>query len=226
MSQTGSSLSEFLLLAGIFIPLIPATLIFLNRRQYLKEPMNFLMIICLVNAITGITNSISSINIENQHITENICLLIEFILLFRIFRLPLTGKSRNILTFLLVAFLSVCLTFYSLKGWNSNNELFRLTQYSLLSLIIFASLIALVRSTNLYILQSPLFWIAVGTLFYYVLYVLLEGVSNRRLPLSREINMEKLLFLEIASLIRYALYTLASILYHPEKLQEEEFGPL
>ena len=67
----------------------------------------------------------------------------------------------------------------------------------------------LIRHTDVLIFQSPLLYIAGGTLFYFFTLILLEGVGGSCfLPVvSRSPDASKMVLLAIAALIRYLLYT-------------------
>ena len=76
----------------------------------------------------------------------------------------------------------------------------------------------MIRRDELQILQSPVFWIAVGTLFYYCIVVLMELAD----PIygrwkTNPFSSEKLIMVTIADLIRFILYTVAVLVQRPAR---------
>jgi hypothetical protein len=208
MLRTGNNFADYFLLAVLFLPLVPVTLIFL-QRSYGKEPLNLLMIVCLLNFIKGLAQIIPLNHSENQYITHNIFSLLELILLIQLFKTPLSGKTRITLNIFLIAFLSTYLTYFSIKGWEFSSLGLDTLQNCIIIGTIFLSLPPLIRTTDLYIFQSPLFWIATGTLSYFFLLIILDWAAPYFPPLSPALNKETRIFLTIAEIVRYGLYTLA-----------------
>lgn len=224
MFKTGNNFADYFFFATIFLPLIPVILIFL-QKNYGKEPLNLLMIVCLFNFIDGFIRAIPINSIENQYVAKNIFSLLEMILLTQLFASILNSRIKNILNIFLVAYLSVYLTFFSIKGWQLNSKVFDSLQSCIIIGVALLSLPPLIRAANLYIFQSALFWIATGTLFYFFLSALLEWIVAFCLPLSRLPNEEKKIFMTIADLVRYSFYILAVVLYRFPGRKESESSP-
>jgi hypothetical protein len=221
MLKTGNNFTDYFFLATTFLPLIPAILIFL-QKNYGKEPLNLLLIVCIFNFIDGFTRHVPMSDFDNQYVTKNVFSLLEMILLTQLFASILTGRTKTILNIFLVVFLSVYLTFFSIKGWQLNSKVFDSLQSCIIMGVALLSLPPLIRTANLHIFQSALFWIAGGTLFYFFLSALLEWIVFCCLPLSRIPNEEKMIFMTIADLVRYSFYTLAVLLYRfPGRMESE-----
>ena len=203
MFKPGSSSTDYLFIAITFLPLLPAMLI-LFQKSFGKEPLNLLLIVCLVNFIRDLPIHLYMLNEGDQNVINNVCYPIELIVLARLFRTTLIKPLREGLTIILVAFLSSLLTWLSVNGWGKNNTSLEIIQNSMLIGVVLLSLPSLIRAKGLDIFRSPLFWIAGGTLLYQLVLLLLRSV-NPCCPLTAEGKI----LLSLASLIRYSLYMLA-----------------
>lgn len=219
MFTTGNTFTDALLLITSFLPLIPAALIFFSKNSG-ESPLNLLLVICLLNFIQGLIKACTPFGFENQYITNNILSLLELILLTQLFKPLLSRKMKDVLNILLVAFLSAIITYFSLEGWSLDYPGLDTLQNGIIIGVILVSLPPLMKATNLRIFQSPLFWIAGGTLFYFLIFTLLEWVGPCCLPAPRSLPAEKMIFLGIAGLIRYVLYILAALVPRPEQETE------
>jgi hypothetical protein len=208
MSTTGNSFADFLFIAITFLPLVPAILILLFRN-FGKEPMDLILIICLVNFTRDFPVHLHMLSKENQGVIGNVCYPIELFLFARLFRATMERSIRSTLTIVLVAFLSSLLTWLSIKGWENNNPGLESLKSGVLIGLILLSLPPLVRSKGLEIFHSPLFWIAGGTLFYLLILLLLEWVNPCCVLSPAPLNAENSIFLSLAALARYLLYILA-----------------
>ena len=220
MFTTGNSFADYLFIAITFLPLLPAILI-LFFKNFGKEPLNLILILCLVNFIRDVPVHLHMLAKGDQNIINNVCYPIELTLLARLFRTTMTKPVRNILTIVLVAFLSSLLTWLFIKGWESNNPGLEMVKNGLLIGVILLSLPSLVRSKGLDIFRSSLFWIAGGTLFYLLILLLLEWVNPCCIPYPDPAGVENSILLSLAALIRYGLYVLAVLPGRDEVPAEE-----
>jgi hypothetical protein len=201
MPRTHEPFFDYLLIAVSFFPLLPVIFIFL-KKAYLKEQLNFLMIVCLLNFMEAMLFRFAFLSPDNQHMLKNIFSLLELVLLALLFQPLLSRKTRDLLTIFLVAFLSVALTYFSVKGWELPGREFEMIESCAIITVILLGMPALIRVCNLYIFQSSLFWIGGGSLFYFLIFLLLETVGAPR-------DTGQWQFLAIAGAVRYLLYLLA-----------------
>ncbi len=173
MPKTGNTFIDYFLLTVGLLPLLTVMLIFF-KRIWFKEQFIFLMIVCLLKSMESILLRSVSLAPENQYIIVNACSLIELPLFALIFRPPFGGKAKERLDIFLVGFLSVAVTYFSLRGWGHGGGIFGILESGIIITIILISMPQLIRTANLDIFHSPLFWIAAGTLFYFVISLLLE----------------------------------------------------
>jgi len=216
MLKTGNTFIDYLLVAIRFLPLLPVLLIFF-KKLYLKEPLNFLLILCLLDFVAGLIRQSAILNAGHQSVVNNVFFILEWILLSQLFKATLSGKIREQLNIFLIIVLSILFTFYSLRGWDFNSPLLNTLQGCLILAVVFLSLPPLVRNSGLHVFGSPLLWIAGGCLFYYPIFILLEWLGTGWLPLCQcPADMEKLAMLSIAGFVRYVLYTMAVLFYPPQ----------
>lgn len=211
MFTTGNSFIDYLFIAITFLPLIPAALTLFSN--FGKEASQLIFILCLVNFIRDLPIHLHMLTPEDQAVTNNICYPIELLLLFRLFQPVWTSSVRYMLTIFLVAFLSSLLTWLSVKGWS--NSTLEIVKNAVLLGVVLLSISPFIRSKGLDVFRSPLLWVAGGTSFYLLILLLLEGVNPccalSQSPSSAIIsaNAENSLFLSLAAIVRYLLYTLA-----------------
>lgn len=214
MFKTGNSSTDYLLLVIIFLPLLPALLIF-GRKLHLHEPLNFLLIVCLLSFLRGILVLTYLPTRENQYIINKIFSLILLLLLVPCFRPYLNARYRYILDILLSATLTLAITYWSLTDWIRPSPGVDTLLNVFLGILILISLPVIIRTSSLQIFRSPLFWIGSGTLFYILLYLLLEGIGSCCRPVASPPDPEKRLFLLLADLVKYSFYLIAVIVTKP-----------
>ena len=222
MFKTGNIFIDAFTQIIIFLPLLPVIMIFL-RKIYSNDVLNFLMILCLLNFIEGLIFSISHTLNINEVSIQNIFSLPELIILIQIFKSTIPRKSREVLYILLIAFISAVITYYFIKGTGERRAELSDVQDGIIIVITIAGLLNLVRNNYLHIFKSPLFWIAAGTLFYFIIAVLLEVVDKCCLQPGQLPGGDNMILLNIASIVRYLFYTLASLFYNNPRYNKNNF---
>jgi hypothetical protein len=221
MFKTGNSFIGYFLMVTMFIPLVPLILVFV-RRIYTREPMNFLLTICLLSFLEGFIRGTSSLNAENQSTVHVIFSLLLFLLFIQLFKACLEVRLQYWLNVFLAAFLSFVITYGSIKGWGPGHFPLDVVLSVLLAILILLSLPSIVQAGRWQVFRSPLFWIAGGTLFYLLLFLLLEWTDPCCWPLIPPPDPDKILFLSLSDLIRYLLYIVAVLAYQREIVEKEE----
>jgi len=196
------------------LPLMTALLIF-GRNLYLQEPLNFLLTICLLSFFRGMLDLTWPLTKENQYIISKLFSLALLLLLVPCFRPDFTGRSRYMLDITLSALLSFAITSWCLMGWNKANPAIDATLNIFTALLILAILPMIIRNGALQVLQSPRFYIGGGTLFYILLYLLLEGIGSCCRPIAAAPDPDKHLFVLLAEGVKYLFYAAAAALTRP-----------
>jgi len=211
MLRTGNILVDFSSLIIVFFPLLPVTII-LFRGIYQKDALTFLLVICLLNFSQNIALVTLSAEYVNETSLRNIFSLLEFLLLVLIFKPVVHYKLKEPVDILMIAILSSLITYYFLKGADQKVIFLDLLKNGFVILLTSYCLMNVVRNENLQVFYSPLFWIATGTLFYFVMVILVYIIDDYHLHPS--IMADKLLLLNMASVARYFFYALAGLLYN------------
>jgi hypothetical protein len=140
--------------------------------------------------------------------------LLELLLHGWIARLVLPSTKRHFMDYLLIALTSISLTFFFTAQYPKENGIL-----STLHIIISGGMSVLIiaagmQQKNLNILQSPLFWMSVGTLFYTTMYLLITFVASS-LPWTTDTPQEIELLLLFFNLVRFILYLVATLVKEP-----------
>src|SRR5579871_3954215 len=157
----------------LFLPLLPAIILFI-KKGYQKEATNFLMILCLISFIKGILLVIPGISNNIAITIRNIFMFLELVMTIFIFRNFFSHKLNYAFTIFLVIFFSSIITYYLLNGLNQERVIFNQMQNGIIIFLSFFALIQITKTENLFVLQTPLFWVAVGTVFYFSISLLVE----------------------------------------------------
>jgi hypothetical protein len=206
---------DALFFINVFLSLLPAVFIFI-KKKYLKEVFIFLMILCLLNFIVNVDLMIiPQLQIRNQNIIRNIFSLVELMLIIQIFSTSLKGRYKELLHVFSIIFLAVFITLYFAKGIGEKIDGIEITMNVIIIAVAGIVSFNLVEREDVMVFNYPLFWIAIGTLFYFLI-VLLVNIINPGI----EGEKDRIILLDIASLVRYVFYALA-VLYHKEDSDEE-----
>jgi hypothetical protein len=220
MPKTGNIFLDFISFVSAFFPLITLAVI-LIKKKYHNDALNFLMIICLLDFIGNFLLFIPTLAVSIENIISNFFSLIEFIFLMLIFKNFLSGNSRNMLNILFSILLSVVITTYFAKGVE---EKIFFVQALLNGIIIFASVFSIAKITsadNLDIFDKPLFWIAIGSLFYFTMLILLQSLGSYSEKNLNENEPESTLLINVGNIVRYFFYLLAAFFYEHPKGEDE-----
>ena len=147
--------------------------------------------------------------VSPSYLSERVLSLLLFIFSFLLFRSNLGGRLRYSLNLLLSAVVSSVCTYWTLRGWNDGSLAIDLLFCGVLIVLLGISLRKIFRNDELGVFRHPLFWIEGGTLFYLLLFLLLEGVGKGGVLTAVAPDPEKKLFLGLASLVRYCSYLVA-----------------
>jgi len=212
MPKTGNNFIDFFSQVVIFFPLLPVFIIFF-RRIYQKEALNYLVILCMLNFSQDITLQTLQIKYNGQLSIRHIFSLLEFIVIVQLFKTTVDGRLKEMINIFTIAIVSAMATYYLVKGAGEQRILLDILKNFSLVMLTAYTLVTIVHQENLRIFYSAIFWIATGTLFYFVIALLLDVLEVYRPHVQNSIISDKMLLLNIASLARYFFYTLATLLY-------------
>jgi len=212
MIKTGNIFIDFLSFLSIIFPLLPVAII-LIKKNYGNESLIFLLIVCLLNFIKNFLLVIPSINTSSQNIISNVFSFLEFIFLLFIFKKRVPRKFTNTTNIFFSIFLSAIITIYLLRGVEQRLFVIEGFESAVVILASLFSIISLNNDNDLNILEQPLFWIAMGSLFYFSIAILLQSINWPFNQSSNEDQSGYSLLLNAGSIAKYLLYLLAAFFY-------------
>lgn len=215
MVKTGLSIPDALSLLAILLPVIPIIIIFL-RRSWQQDFMIFLGMICLLSCMQHVLVWIPSLTSVNITLINNIFGLGEFVLLLYLFNQVIPARwVKELLHTVLIAFTSIAITIYTLRGTEPYAFKLSFTAAFIMLLVAVVALLQLIRDKQLFIFQSPMFWIAGGNICYFTMFILTGFVGiqgNEGVALQHE----KLILLSVINGIRY-IFFIAAAYVAPQK---------
>lgn len=208
MVKTGIDISEWLSLVAIVLPLLLVSIIII-RKTYRQEPITFLLLLGTTLFIENLLRGLTPIFPLNTTLLTAVFGLTEFVILFFLLKSGLPkGVIPRLADLFLVAFLSVVFTIYVLEGLSPEfTQPVYLGESAVLILLCVMALIQLIGNRDLFLFQSPLFWIAGGTLCYYCIILGIDLILADKWHPYRE--QDKTLALLVVELVRYCFYILA-----------------
>lgn len=218
MVKTGVSIPELLSLMAILLPVIPILIIFI-RRTWQQDIMIFLGAISLLSFMQHLMAYVPTLAPVNTTFINSIFGLGEFALLLYLFRLVInTGWIREIMHAILIAFTSVAITTYVLRGTETHSFILSMTAAFLLLFTAVIALLQLIREKQLFIFQSPLFWVAGGSICYFSMFILTGFVGKG----TQALQQEKMILLSVINDIRFIFFIIAAYIVRPKKEQTEK----
>ncbi len=221
MVKTGIGIPEVLSLLAILLPVVPILIIFI-RRTWQQDIMIFLGTICLLAFLQHLMVYIPKLVPVNTTFINSIFGLGEFVLLLYLFRLVIEPVwLREMIYTVLIAFTSVAITIFSLRGTETHAAGLAMTAAFILLLIAVAALLQLIRDKQLFIFQSPMFWIAGGNICYFSMF-LLTGLVGGEGKATSALQQEKMILLSVINDIRFVFFIVAAYSARPKSDSVEE----
>lgn len=200
---------------AILLPVIPILIIFI-RRTWQQDIMIFLGAISLLSFMQHLMAYVPTLIPVNTTFVNSIFGLGEFALLLYLFRLVInTGWIREVMHAILIAFTSVAITTYVLRGTETHSFILSMTAAFLLLFSAVIALLQLIREKQLFIFQSPLFWVAGGSICYFSMFMLTGFVGKG----TQALQQEKMILLSVINDIRFIFFIIAAYIARPKKEQ-------
>ncbi|MDF2189389.1 hypothetical protein [Paraflavitalea sp. CAU 1676] len=140
-----------------------------------------------------------------------------FALLLYLFRTMVEPAwLKNLLYTILIAFSSVSITVYALRGIGQYSFILSMAGAMILLGAAIIALVQLIRDKQLFIFQSPMFWIAGGNICYFTMYLLTGFVIAQGKGTTIQ-QQEKMILLSIINDIRIGFFIAAAYCFNPIK---------
>lgn len=205
---------------AIALPLIPIIIIFI-RRTWQEDTMIFLGVFCLLSFLHHLMIYIPQLVPGNIAFVNSIFGLGEFGLLLYLFRMTIGIKwVKELLHTLLIAYSSVAITIYALKGVEKYAVSLAMAAAVILLLTSIIALVQQIRDKSLFIFQSPMFWIAGGNLCYFSMYLLTGWVVTQGTG-TAAVQQEKLILLSVVNDTRIIFLIIAACCARPGRSGED-----
>lgn len=219
MLQTGTSIPLVLSLLAIVLPLAPILIIFARRNRQ-QDIMIILGAVCMLSFLNHLMVYIPKLVPGIISFINGIFELGEFALLLYLFRQVIeTVLIRDLLYTILIAYLSVAITILALREVERYAFSVSMAGAIILLSASIVALIQLIRDKQLFIFQSPMFWIAGGNICYFTMYLLTGLVVAQGKGTSSQ-QQEKIILLSIINDIRGVFFIIAALCVKPTKSQE------
>jgi hypothetical protein len=207
MVKTGGSIFIALPLVVMFLSLLPVYTLFV-RKVAISAILNVLRILCLLVFLQYLTLYFIQ---PGFPALQTAFKLAEFTLVFYLFKLMMTASQiKDLMNMMLVSFLSVIITIYSLKGITAYAGIITIIQASLLTILAFVVLLQLISNRQIFLMNEPGFWIAGGLLCFFGMVVFMEAIASSQSELSQQIQEEKDLIVMIADILRMVFFIVAA----------------
>jgi hypothetical protein len=211
MVQTGIiTIPYWIAIVALLLPLIPVFIIFF-RRIITQESLNHLMILCLFLFIEQLVLQIPQFASIDPKLANPAFRLGEFVILLWLFRSALQQKwLRELLSYFLVGFMCIVITIFLNRGLTAYSRNIDMVEDLVLVILSILVLLQLIRNQYMFVFQSPLFWIAGGTLCFYMMAFLIEVMAGNGLFTGEERETEKLILISGFSIVRSIFYIIAA----------------
>lgn len=210
MPKTGIGLLEILSLVAILLPLVPVFIIFISKL-YKEEVLALLMSLCLISFIQNLILYIPRLVTVDTLFIRAIFELIHYIIFLILLHLVVGGKLiREGIKVLLVSFVSVVLTIYATLGIPVYLVNIEITQALIIIVLTVFVLLQLIRSHDIFIFLSPMFWIAGGTFFYHSMFLLTQSIPEYKEVLQNTPQEQKKILVLVIIVIQFVFYIVAA----------------
>lgn len=197
-------------LVAILLPLIPVLIIFISK-VYKEDVLALLMGLCLVSFIQNLLLYIPRLVAVDILFIKASFELMNYIIILVLLHLVIEGKwLREGIKILLVSFVSVVITIYCTRGISIYLTNIEIAQSLLMILLNFIVLLQLIRRHDIFIFLSPMFWIAGGTLFYYIIFLMTQALPEYKAVLQVGPQQQKKVLLLIIIVVQFVFYIIAA----------------
>ncbi len=211
-------------LVAILLPLIPVLIIFISRA-YREDVLAVLMGLCLVSFIQNLILYIPRFVPLDILFIKASFELMNYIILLVLINLVIEGRWwKEAIKILLVSFVSVVITIYCTRGIGIYLANIEIAQALVMILLNFVVLLQLIRRHDIFIFQSPMFWVAGGTFFYYSMFLLTHALPEYKAVLQVVPQQQKKALLLIIIIVQFIFYVVAAVV-SAKKDKEDRIAP-
>lgn len=213
MFKTGNVPLDLLSGITLIFPLLPVVCVLLKRLQGTNEAFPLLIIVCVL----GFIKDFFPANMPpGETLTRFFVLMIDLVLmicLVLIFRLQYARYFQTLALLVLVASVSMLVTCYFIRGFESFASQGNLIISSLLICYSLLTLINYFSAENIYLAGEPGFWIAAGSFFYWSVQLLITLMTEMKFLSADRGNPEVVFLVDLSSCLQFSMYCCAALFY-------------
>jgi hypothetical protein len=207
MVETGGSIFIALPLVVMLLSLLPVYILFV-RKVAITPTLNVLRAVCLFVFLQYLTLYFLQPGLPALQTGFR---LAEFTLVFYLFKLMMTSsQAKDLMNMMLVSFLSIVITIFSLKGITAYAGIITIIEASVLTFLAFVVLFQLISNKQIAMPNEPGFWIAGGMLCFFGMVVFMEAIAGSQSGLSQQIQQEKGFIVTVADILRMVFFIVAA----------------
>jgi hypothetical protein len=209
MLITGNLFTDLLSFLTLALPLLSVCFI-LFRKEYTNESLTLVMLLCLFHFIQRLLIQYNNLLEFNSPILYNVFNALEFLLLASVFRSNVPSKRfRIVIHSFVIAYLSSTITYFAIEGMDADQYLLRIIQNGLvIALMGFVIYHQYIRPQQMP-MQTPLFWISLGTIFYFAFSLFWESGKEYLFSKADAGNRMAQNFVLVSVAIRFMVYAVA-----------------
>jgi hypothetical protein len=222
MVKTGNEIFAVLSILATIAPLLPIVILFIRHAVPIPT-LNLLRITCIVIFVQNLAISIPDLTALYLPFISAIFRLAELSLLYFLFvQAALPKRLREIMTMLLVSFISVVITVYAFRGANAFPTTVTAIESSILVLLALIALLRLISNRSIVLFREPLFWIAGGVICYFGTFLFIEIITRMRMGVPESAD-EKMMVFWIAGIGRFIFFAIAALVA-PNRRNEDHYA--
>ncbi len=208
---------------AILLPFVAAIVLF-ARRQFRSETFTLLLLLSCLLFTRYLFAAFIEEKINSSSIADVYFNLGEWILLLLLYKTAAPSSVKPLFNYLLIAAVSSAFTVSMILPVSHYFFTFRIIHAALLVLVSLYCLFILIRNRFQFLFQSPLFWIAGGSWFYYSMVIVSEWLQKHAF-ISSDSSLtrpgEKEVLLGVFLTVRLVFYGIASFMKEPLHYEEE-----
>ncbi len=202
-----------------FTPLVPLVTIYW-KRAYAYKSLSLLSALLVLSLVFSLIAFFPQANKELFQILSNLFLLIELGFFAMVLHEIVQNKTFSmVIFFLLTIFLTISISYFSMKGFIIPAKPARTVANIFILLISIAAIIQLIFKENLLLINLPGFWIAAGICFFAAMQLMTESIVKVIPGLSAEDVKASLVFVYMSETARQICFTIAALCYR-DKVEE------
>lgn len=199
-----------------FTPLVPLVTVYW-KRAYPYQPLSMLSALLALSLVFSLISFFPQTGKELSQILINLFMLIELGLYSVVLHDVVKSKTFSlIIFFMLTIFLTISISYFSMKGFYVVAKPARMMANILLLILSTATIIQLIFRENLLLVNLPGFWIAAGICFFSAMQLMTDSIVKVIPGLTPAEMKTSLVFIYMSETARQICFTISALCYRGE----------